>query len=60
MNLGYAFITFSHSEEAQKAATFTGGEIYNERSTWFIFPKGIVDHSELDKSYFMKKLANDA
>ena len=60
MNLGYALVTFSHSDEAQKASTFTGGEIYHERQTLQIFPKGVVDHSELDKSYFMKKLANEA
>ena len=25
-----------------------------------VFPKGNLDHSELDKSYFMKKLSNES
>ena len=60
VNLGYALVTFSHSDEATKAATFTGGEHYLEQSRLSILPKGVLDHSELDKSYFMKKLHNEA
>lgn len=60
MNLGYALVTFSHSDEAKKATTFTGGEFYINSDRVDIFPKGNVDHSELDRSYFMKKLYNDA
>lgn len=60
MNLGYALVTFSHSDEARKATKFTGGEFYINTALVDVFPKGNVDHSELDRSYFMKKLHNDA
>jgi hypothetical protein len=59
-NLGYAFITFSHADEAKKALLLTSGEVTVGAGFVQLFPKSKLDHSELDKSYFMRKIMNES
>lgn len=56
INVGYALITFSHADEAKKTLMLTSGEAVIDSSLVSILPKGKLDHSDLDKSYFIRKL----
>lgn len=58
--LGYAFITFSHADEAQKAVIKTDGEMIIDKSFVEVIAKNDnIDHSEMDRSYFMRKMSNE-
>ena len=59
-NLGYAFVTFSHADEAKLCALLAAPNMFIEMRAIDVTPKGNLDHGELDKSYFMKKLKNDS
>ena len=60
VSLGYAFITFSHADEAKQALMMLDGEFFLDQNIVTAMPKGKLDHSELDKSYFMKKMKNES
>lgn len=60
MSLGYAFITYSHADEAKKALIKLNNEFYLDTKLVQVTAKGQLDHSEFDKSYFMKKMKNEA
>lgn len=55
-SLGYAFVTFSNADEATLAGLLTGGEFKIDHNTVTMMPKDRLDHSDLDKSYFLKKM----
>lgn len=58
--MGYAFVTFSHADEAKLCTMMAASNFYINMTAIDILPKGNLDHSELDKSYFMKKLQNES
>jgi len=61
VNLGYALITFSHADEAKKAMLLSNGEmIMDNHFVTLIAKDPKIDHSELDRSYFMRKMKNEA
>ena len=60
VSLGYAFVTFSHADEARSALLCATSQFYIDEKLTTFMPKGNLDHSELDQSYFMKKMLNDS
>ena len=60
VSLGYAFVTFSHADEAQKTLIKLKNDFYLDQRLVSVMPKGRLDHSELDQSYFMKKMKNES
>lgn len=60
VSLGYAFVTFSHADEARSALLCAASQFYIDQKLTAFMPKGNLDHSELDQSYFMKKMLNDS
>jgi len=61
LNLGYCLVTFSHADEAFRTVNFTPDQsMWIDQNNVSILAKGRLDHSELDKSYFLKKLENDS
>ena len=58
--MGYALVTFSHADEAKLCSMMAASNFYINMTAIDILPKGNLDHSELDKSYFMKKLQNES
>ena len=60
INLGYALVTFSHADEAKQAVINSRGEINIDCNFVSIMHKGKLDHSELDRSYFLRKLSNES
>ena len=60
INLGYALVTFSHADEARKLLTKTQRQLFIEANKVDIFEKGRLDHSELDSSYFLRKMKNES
>lgn len=59
INLGYALVTFSHADEARKMLLQTGPEIFIDSKKVGVMEKGRLDHSELDSSYFVRKMKNE-
>jgi RNA recognition motif-containing protein len=60
VSLGYAFVTFSHADEAKKALLRMNNEIFIDKNLVNVRAKGHLDHSEFDQSYFLKKMKNEA
>ena len=60
VNLGYAFVTFSHADEARQMLLSLPGEMQIENNLVEVMPKGKLDHSELDKSYCIRRMKNEA
>lgn len=58
--MGYALVTFSHADEAKFAQMLSSGTYFIGPIEASIIPKGNLDHSELDKSYFINKMRNDS
>jgi hypothetical protein len=59
INLGYALVTFSHADEAKKVMISTGGEMIVNTEFVSVMAKGKLDHSEMDRAYFMRKMTNE-
>ena len=57
--MGYALVTFSNADEATFAQLVTGGKFKIDANTVTLMAKERLDHSELDKSYFFKKMQNE-
>jgi len=53
-------ITFSHTDEAKKALLITEGELIIDTNFCNILGKGKLDHSEMDRAYFMRKIMNES
>lgn len=53
-------VTFSHADEAKKTLMLTNGEAVLDTAFVSIMPKGKLDHSDMDRSYFVRKLQNDS
>ena len=60
VGLGYAFVTFSHADEATQALLRTDGEFMIDQHFVDLLPKGKLDHSEFDQSYFLRKMHNES
>lgn len=60
INIGYAFVTFSLADEAKQAMLLTEGELIVDNEFVEIMPKNTLDHSQMDRSYFMRKIMNEA
>ena len=58
-NLGYAFVTFSHADEARLFILENPNPFF-EYDPIDIFLKSQVDHSNMDMRYFMAMARNDA
>ena len=58
-NLGYCFVTFSHSDEA-KMMLYQNEFTFIDNNRVHINLKQNVDHGDLDQAYTMQKLKNDA
>ena len=58
-SLGYAFVTFSNSDEATLAGLLTGGKFIMGSNQVTMLAKERLDHSEMDRSYFLKKMQNE-
>jgi hypothetical protein len=58
-NLGYLFLTFSHSDEA-RLFLMEHVKTYLETTPIEVSLKSNVDHSHLDTAYFLAKARNDA
>jgi len=58
-SLGYALVTYSSADEATLAGLLTGGEFKIDLNTVTLMAKERLDHSELDRSYFLKKMQNE-
>mmetsp|Transcript_6136 Transcript_6136/g.4643 ORF Transcript_6136/g.4643 Transcript_6136/m.4643 type:complete len:100 (+) Transcript_6136:405-704(+) len=54
VNLGYAFITFSHADEA-KLALYSLMHSYFEGLFIEAMPKGLLDHKDFDTKYVSNK-----
>lgn len=59
VNLGYAFVTFSHTEETKLAIVLTA-EMMLPEGPLETFLKGKLDHGDLDPQWYFNKLKNDA
>ena len=53
-------LTFSHADEARKAMLLTSGEMFIDQNLVRVTPKGKLDHSEIDRTYFMRKMLNES
>ena len=60
VNIGYAFVTFSHADEAKQMLMLLRGDMFIGNNLVQVMAKGKLDHSELDRTYFMRKLKNDS
>ena len=58
-NLGYVFLTFSHSDEA-RMFLLENGKSYYEHYPLEVTLKSSIDHSELDRHYFLARAKNAA
>lgn len=59
MNLGYAFVTFSHADEA-RLFMLQNNNVYHGADQLDIFLKAKLDHSNMDMEYFMAQARNEA
>ena len=59
VNLGYAFVTFSHADEARLFMLENHNAYYDDRQI-DIFLKSKLDHSDMDMQYFMARARNEA
>ena len=60
VNLGYAIISFANADQAKQALMMTEGELLLDSTLVQLMAKGTLDHSELDRSYFMRKMKNES
>ncbi len=61
VNLGYSFVTYSHSDEAKLALILAQGIIVNEGVELDLMIKNKdVDHGDFDKRYQMNRMRNQA
>lgn len=60
INIGYALVTFSHADEARQMLLSVPGDMFINNNLVQVLPKGRLDHSELDKSYFMRQMKNES
>ena len=59
MNLGYAFVTFSHSDEARLFMLENHNPYYGTDPIEIML-KSKLDHSTMDMEYFMAQARNEA
>ena len=59
VNLGYAFVTFSHADEA-RLFMLENHNAYYEANQLDIFLKSKLDHSHMDMQFFMAQARNEA
>ena len=58
-NLGYVFLTFSHSDEA-RLFLMENQKAFFDHTPLEVSLKSKLDHTELDQAYFLAKARNDA
>ena len=59
LNLGYAFLTFSHADEA-RLFLLQNVDPYYEYDPIEVMLKSNLDHSQMDMQYFMAYARNEA
>lgn len=59
VNLGYAFVTFSHTDET-KFALLMSQELKVKEGYLDVFLKGVIDHGDMDPQWTFNKMRNDS
>jgi RNA recognition motif-containing protein len=60
VNLGYAFVTFSHSDEAKLALILANGMFVENKELELMIKNEKIDHKDLDTRYQMNKQRNES